>query len=600
MSKNAFIDFLATYGPTPSASSMYDEHVLQGAAQRGTRPISVETDRVGHIIESLTGSEPCSVVLTGTAGDGKTWHCRTAFIQLGGTEYEWSQSECRVERGLPNGRRLVIVKDLSQLEGKPEQDEVIAGLFDSAYGNGEDVYLVAANDGQMLRALRRYADSNPSGKKAEEAIRTMLKNDRSSTAGLRLNMWNLSRQSHDESFEKLLDAVIGHEGWTGCGSCEAVVGCPIQRNRAILREGGTVGLHARLRDAIRIAADNDMHLPIRHVLLLIVNTLLGVTGMRAPLMSCADAESLAREGRLEAANPYDNVVGRNLGPDAQNYRAFVILAAFGIGRETNNLIDGLLIDGEPEREHAAYVADGSVFGASLFDDLRRQYRRGEVVDFDEFREAIEQQRRRLFFRLPPAGPASQNELDPWRLTVFTHAGEYLAFAQRLRAGAMDMRIRNRLAIGLNRSYTGMMCDEGTQLWFAAPAANAQSRIGQVLDIRMPVGEDPMVRVYFDVDAGGVQGGVRMVVREGQQIVESNALQPLLFEYLLRVEGGSLPGSFSRQCFEELRQFRLRVVAALSRRRLIDADGIGGIRIVSLSGDGRLHADEIGLTTARGQ
>jgi hypothetical protein len=142
----------------------------------------------------------------------------------------------------------------------------------------------------------------------------------------------------------------------------------------------------------------------------------------------------------------------------------------------------------------------------------------------------------------------------------------------------------------------MMCDEGSQLWFAAPAANAQSRIGQVLDIDMPVGEKRSHRVHFDFDAGGPHGTVRMVVREGREVVEANALQPLLFEYLLRVEGGSLPGSFSRQCFEELRQFRLRVVASLAKRGLIDSEGMQDIQIVRLSSDGRLNADEIGVMT----
>jgi hypothetical protein len=185
-------------------------------------------------------------------------------------------------------------------------------------------------------------------------------------------------------------------------------------------------------------------------------------------------------------------------------------------------------------------------------------------------------------------------LDPWRLTVFTHSGEYLSFADALRQGQVDSKIRARLAMGLNRTYTGMMCDDSATIWFAAPAANAQSRIGQVLDIEVPVGEKRAVRVHFDFDAGGPHRTVRMVVREGKDIIETNPLQPLLFEYLLRVEGGSLPGSFSRQCFEELRQFRMRVVASLTKRGLLDSEGVGDIEIVRLLPEGRLSADDIGL------
>ena len=94
----------------------------------------------------------------------------------------------------------------------------------------------------------------------------------------------------------------------------------------------------------------------------------------------------------------------------------------------------------------------------MFETLRRQYRRGEAVDLQEFREAVERQRRRLFFRLPPPPPLNPSDLDPWKLSVFVHGGEYLAFADGLRRGATDPKTRNRLAVGLNRTYTGMMCD----------------------------------------------------------------------------------------------------------------------------------------------
>jgi hypothetical protein len=599
MTTNAVVDFLATYGPTPAGQSMYDEHVLQGAAQFAVEPISVDSDRIDDILQALTGVEPRSVILTGTAGDGKTWHCRKIFVMLGGTELGWSESGCRIDMDLASGRKLTIIKDLSQYADTAAEGAIVRDLFDSVYARTDSVYLIASNDGRLLRALRHYAEAHPEGRGVEETIRTMLKNDQPTAPGLRLDMWNLSRQSHDQTFERLVRAVTEHDGWSGCAVCENNVSCPILRNREILRASGTTGIKARLRDIIRIAADNDMHLPIRQVLLLIVNTLLGATGRRSPLMNCKDAHDLVQEGKLAAASPYDNVFGLNLGADARTYRAFGILSGFGVGRETNNFIDGILIDQEPKVEYEQFVANDPLFGASVFEDIRKQYRRGEGVEYDDFREAIERQRRRLFFTLPPTERPSQNELDPWRLTVFMHAGEYLAFANGLHKGAMDPRVRNRLAVGLNRSYTGMMCDEGAYLWFAAPAANAQSRIGQVLDIQVPVGKNPMMMVHFDFDAKGPHRSLRMVVRTGNDVVEHHALQPLLFEYLLRVEGGSLPGSFSRQCFEELRQFRLRVVATLAKRDLVDAEGVEGIRIVSLSSEGRLHTDEVGLIPASG-
>ena len=599
MTTNKLVDFLATYGPTPAGQSMYDEHVLQGADHFGVEPLSVDSGRIGDVLQALSGPEPRSVILTGTAGDGKTWHCRKAFVRLGGTETAWRKSGCRIDMNLGSGRRLTIIKDLSQYADTTAEEEIIGQLVDSVYGRTDAVYLIAANDGRLLRALRHYAEAKPDGRQFEETIRTMLKGDLSTASGLRLDMWNLSRQPHDQTFEGLVQAVTEHDGWAGCGKCGNNADCPILRNREILRMSGPTGIKARLRDIIRIAADNDMHLPIRQVLLLVVNTLLGVTGRRSPLMTCKDAHDLANDGKLSSANPYDNVFGMNLGTDSRTYRAFGVLAGFGIGRETNNFVDGILIDQEPKKEFEAFVKGDALFGADVFEDVRKQYRRGEGIEYDEFREALERQRRRLFFKLPTTEHPEQNELDPWRLTIFMYAGEYLTFANGLREGISDPQIRNRLAVGLNRSYTGLMCDEGTLLWLAAPAANAQSRIGQVLDTRISVGKNRMMTVHFDFDAKGPHQSLRMVVLEGSEVVEYHPLQPMLFEYLLRVKAGSLPGSFSRQCFEELRQFRLRVVAALARRDLIDAEGVNGISIVSLSSEGRLHADEIVLRARSG-
>ena len=221
MTTNALVDFLATYGPTPAGQSMYDEHVLRGAANFAVEPISVDSERIDDILQALTDADPRSVILTGTAGDGKTWHCRKIFVKLGGTELGWSESGCRIDMDLPSGRRLTIIKDLSQYADITAEDEIVQGLFDSIFGRIDSVYLIAANDGRLLRALRDYAEAHSEGRAVEEKIRLMLKNDQPTTPGLRLDMWNLSRQPHDQTFEGLVQAVTEHDGWAGCGKCGA-------------------------------------------------------------------------------------------------------------------------------------------------------------------------------------------------------------------------------------------------------------------------------------------------------------------------------------------------------------------------------------------
>lgn len=184
--------------------------------------------------------------------------------------------------------------------------------------------------------------------------------------------------------------------------------------------------------------------------------------------------------------------------------------------------------------------------------------------------------------------------------MYRHGGRYIAFCTALAAGGIVDHTKSRLVTGLNRSYTGVMCDDADRVWFTAPAANTQSRIGNVLDACLPLGPKKGELAWFDFEPRGRRNRPRMVVKareslkaEPRTLVDS-ALPPHLFEYLMRVADGSLPGSFSRQCYEELRSFRLRVTAALAREDALDPEAL---EIVELGGDGRLEANELNLVGA---
>ena len=593
---NPLVEFLRTYGPIAAAHSIWDEHVLAEAQRTGTQPIEVSSARLSSLLENLRSEAPVSVVLTGTAGDGKTWHCRHIFLALGGDPWVWETSGPMVEMQL-GAKRLVIVKDLSQFHGQPELPIVMARVLPALLGQeGDEVFLLAANDGQLLRFWRTFADAHPEAKQIEERIRILLKEERSTDPSLRMHLNNLSRQPHDQMFENVVTALESHPGWADCGGCRLLEDrrCPIRRNLAVLSDPLDPGMRVRLRSLIRLAAYNDNPLPIRHVLLLAVNVILGVSSRGTVLMRCSTAHAMAEGDELEAANPYDNALGLNVpeGTHAQ-YRAFTVFEDMGIGRETNNALDTILVEAQPRARYDALVRSDPVFGSRTFDQVRSWYQRGALDDFGEFQLAIERQRRRLFFAMS-RGDADP-WMDPWRLTIFSFGGEYLDFATSLAEGRAIDAVRSRLVTGLNRSYTGAMTDESQQVWFASPAANTQSRIGRVLDIEVPVGRNRRFAYYFDFDCDAevAHGRPRMAVRLSDgTVVGSNAVTPLLFEYLLRVQAGSLPGSFSRQCFEELRQFRLRVVASLSRHDIVDLDALEELRLIRVGSDGALRQEAI--------
>jgi hypothetical protein len=601
MFENALVDFLRTYGPTASSDSIWDEHVTNAASKLGVTPLHVPSQRVDDLAEDFRSPDARNVILTGTAGDGKTWHCRQVFMALGGTEDQWVRHDALAEIGV-GGRHLTVIKDLSWFFDHPDQKRILEGLLPALLGRTPDrLFLVAANDGQLLRFWREHARREPEAGFVGDRIRGLLKEDSERDPALALTLYNLSRQPHDKLFEEVVEALGSHPGWAGCAQCPLAERdkCPIRRNLRVLTASGEPGMRDRLRNLIRLAAHNDMHLPMRHILLLAVNVLLGVSGRTTSLMRCSTAHALVEEGATESSNPNDNVLGLNVGNLAQRqqYRSFTVFESMGLGRETNNAIDGLLVGAEPADRYAALVSSDPHHGGKTFENVRRAYQRGNLEDFHRFRTAVEGQRRRLFFALP--ADDDDGAFSPWGLTVFTHGASYLRFVRDLADGRSIERLRHRLVVGLNRTYTGMMCDEGQVVWFAAPAANTQSRLGRILDIAVRVGPSRRERIHFDFDGHGPHGRPRMVVRAesgGEPEVDSHPVTPLLFEYLMRVHNGSLPGSFSRQCFEELRQFRLRVVAGLGRGGLLDHENLGDMSLVRLGPDGTLREDPIEVIT----
>jgi hypothetical protein len=586
LKQNPLVDLLRSYGPLPSSNAQFDEHVQQTAKRRNVKPITVKAPRVDDVVCALMSNDERSIVLTGTAGDGKTYTCRRAFEVLEADMSAWGSQKI-VEVTVPGGPTIRVVKDLAELTDEEKLD-VYRAFAASLAGEASLRLLIAANDGQLVAFVRQFADEHPRGKDIDATVRDMLVTEDVQRSGLKLLLYNLSRQPHDKLFGAVVQEIAEHPAWSHCEGCALLPtgSCAIRRNLAILSDSSEPSLRSRLSKLIRLAALNDTHLPVRQLLLLCSNVLLG-DKETAGLLRCVDAHHLAVTGGASArVNPYRNVLGLNF-DDAtrQQFRAFTVFDSFGLGRETNNHFDELLIEQEPAASFVTLVEADLHFGDVQLAKLRRQYRSNPSdMDMATLHDALADQRRRLFFSLPE----DDEVLDPWLLTIFSEGGDYLAFADRLAEGADTAKVKRRLITGLNRVYTGLMADDDDKLWLTGPAGYTQSRQGRVLDTTAPIrlGTSPQERLSVDFDAEGTNGRPRLCLRLELDLVNAIDLTPLLFEYLLRIRRGSLPSSFSRQCFEELRQFRLRSVAELSRRGLIPSE-CTEVMLVRLPSNGRL-------------
>jgi hypothetical protein len=172
-----------------------------------------------------------------------------------------------------------------------------------------------------------------------------------------------------------------------------------------------------------------MHLPVRQLLLLVTNTLLGHPEARDRLLNCRQVPDVIASETTSLASLYRNIFGENL-PERrrESTEVFKVLRGFGIGAETSNQIDNVLIFGadDPALQtlYTDLVLTDTFYGADLkYQAQQRSYLEGDATKGrEEFLSVLQAQRQRLFFTIPIEHIV---DMKLWDLTVFHYAGEYL-------------------------------------------------------------------------------------------------------------------------------------------------------------------------------
>ena len=90
---SAWVRFLRSYGPTPNNLTMFDEYVSDALGRARVQPISLSTPLLEEMVRHIEFKVPGSLLIAGTAGDGKTYHCRALWNS------NWGRSEGLGEQG---------------------------------------------------------------------------------------------------------------------------------------------------------------------------------------------------------------------------------------------------------------------------------------------------------------------------------------------------------------------------------------------------------------------------------------------------------------------------------------------------------------------
>lgn len=587
----AWVRLLRSYGPTPQNLTLFDEYVAAAISRAKVEPIKLATPMLEAMVAHIESKAPGSMLIAGTAGDGKTYHCRALWARLGGTAKAWAAKGNVKELRLADGRLAVFVKDLSEFEGE-SSDSSMQRLEKSVLGGDDsEVVILAANHGQVLDRLR-ILGKRQGGK---HPLRTPLQECfvQAGPAPDRLAVFDLSRATTRKTIEEVAKAVAGHPQWNNCSRCSLKAGdkvCPIDENRRrLLGEADGGQLAGRLGDLVEIARLNGLHLPVRDLLALCANMVLGYSDAKEAkenLMTCADVAQIQESGHIGKASIYANAFGANL-PKRRVFDGpvFKAMASFGVGEETSNGADGLLVygkdDAKLQSDFARLVASDPVYGATA-NYLKAQHNyleghEGARVDGGaaEFIEMLEDQRRRLYFTLPSDEPGYAR----WSMTIYRFAGDYLGIIETLKEKKMQVSeaVRARIAKGLNRVLTGLLLENADRIFIASSGGFTQSRVSVLCDhettARRQQGLGMAIKLRELTDLPYLE--IQLAAGEANRVEFD--LTPIRHEFLARVAEGALPASFSNECLEDLLAFKaklLRKAENVRRNGVADDDEVG--------------------------
>ena len=582
---SAWVRFLRSYGPTPQNLTAFDEYVSDAVGRAGVQPIRFATPLLDNMVEHIESKRGGSVLIVGTAGDGKTYHCRALWSRIGGDPMIWAGKGNVKELRLADGRLAVFVKDLSEFNGA-ESDLPLQHLERSVLGGDDSEFVVlAANHGQLLDRLRdlgkRQGRIHPLRKPLQESFL------QAGAAPDRLAVFDLSRSTSRKTIDEVARAVAGHPEWDNCSRCILKASgkvCPIDENRRRVLGDADGGQFARrLGDLIEIARLNGLHLPVRDLLALCSNMILGYADAKLAkenLMTCNDVPKIQESGRIGSASVYANAFGSNLPKRRASARpVFKAMASFGVGEETTNEADGLLVYGKDDsrlqKNFARLVAIDTVYGATAeFCAAQDAYLEGhESARLDggsaEFIEMLQDQRRRLYFSLPDA----ELGYPRWAMTAFRFAGDYLNIIDSLNANKpVSDATRGRIAQGLNRVMTGLLLENEDRIFIASSGGFTQSRVSVLCDHETPSRRQRGVGMAIKLDerTGRPQLDVSLSPGPGNSVAFD--LTPIRHEFLARVAEGALPASFSNECLEDLLAFKAKL---LRKAEIVRKAGFAG-------------------------
>ncbi len=572
-----FFKLLAAYAPTSHNTASYDETVSKYSKKLGIQEINVNNGLLDTLYESFI-EKPKSLIISGSAGDGKTYLLRKLYQKLGGNEQEWDKSFNNIINF--DKYKVNFIKGFTESSDKIE---VLEGLYNSIYKNSNELYFIAANDGILTDTLRDYETVKPHFldllNNIEKHIEEHITNDR-------LILLDLSQTSSSKNFELLLNEILNYcdEYESSCPSLtNKEIFCPIHSNIKLLKEKS---IQQQLINIIRTCDLNYNHITLRKLFMLIANTILGYKGEKKIFNNCETAIDHFKTSNLKTdASIYNNIFGENLSKSKREESPFKELRELRIGFETTNNIDGFLLFGDIKNEDLYNRELNNPFiNLDLFKNKKINYLNGsdeestnnEDDSNKEIQEFLIFFRRHLFFNIHNQLKLENIEINRSELIAYKHAEKfYNEVVLSLKDGKSPQKsIIKELALGLNRVFLGELIskDANDRLYIATSLTGTMSKLSseiieEIVFNKKSSNEGVSLKLTNGFDDEYCK--VNLTIQYGGEDIANLELDLHMFEFLCRISDGILPTSFSVEYYERVLTFKSQIVNHILNEEEID-------------------------------
>ncbi|MDD3645127.1 MAG: hypothetical protein PHR19_06320 [Bacteroidales bacterium] len=567
-----FLKLLAAYAPTSQNKASYDEHVSKYAERLGVDEINIDNGLISKLFQTFA-DQPRSIILSGSAGDGKTYLLRKLYEQINGDTTGWG--DIYIPETTYSDYRIEFIKDFTEIE-KEDKQSVLEGLYRSIFENSKQIYVIAANDGILTDTLRESIHTGNIQHFKE--LLTLIEKHIDDTHTLQgdLILLDLSQTSSAKNFELLLHAILemADRYESSCPSLsDPTIFCPIHANIALLKQEH---IQKQLLTIIRSCDLNYNHITLRKLFMLIANMILGYKGEQRVFTSCNEAIlHYAELSNSIDASFYNNIFGDNLSRSKQEQSPFKELLELRIGYETTNNIDNFILYGDiqaPEL-HIRRLSN-PFFDFEAFNTTKEKYlEEGDSTDIQKYLRFL---RRHLFFNFDEKILWNGVTINVNELMTYEHAEDFYSsvIVPLKNKQSVSKHIIKDLALGLNRIFLGELLskDGSDRLYIGSSLTSSMSKLSSEVIARLEFNQkhlnqgihlrliDGFDEEYCKVDLEIEFAGKRIAFLE---------LDLHMYEFLRRIADGILPTSFSVEYYERVLTFKSQIVNCILESQDLD-------------------------------